>query len=142
MPIVVLVALVGATILAQAPTQSPIRPGRWEVTMQMQMPNVPVQMPEMKTTQCVTPEQARDPEAALPRGPQGGNAKQDCKVSDFKQSGNTVTWQMACTSPQPVTATGEMTFTDDTYAGMMKMNTPQGDMSMKVAGKRLGDCAQ
>jgi hypothetical protein len=35
-----------------------------------------------------------------------------------------------------------MTFTDDSYAGTMKMNTAQGDMAMKVSGKRLGDCAQ
>jgi hypothetical protein len=97
-------------------------------------------MPEMKTVQCITPEQVKDPASALPRGPQDGRGDQDCKVSDYKVSGNTVTWQMACTTPQPMTSTGEMTFTDDTYAGTMNMKSPQGDMSMKIAGKRLGDC--
>ncbi len=136
---VVLVVLVGATVVAQ----SPIRPGRWEVVMQMDMPNMPVKMPEMKTTQCVTPEQAKDPASALPSGPQAGRGgKSDCKVSDYKVSGQTVTWKMACTMPQPITSTGEMTFTDDSYAGTMKMNTAQGDMNMKVAGTRLGDCTQ
>jgi hypothetical protein len=136
---VVLVALAGATIAAQ----SPIRPGQWEVVMQMDMPNMPVKMPEMKTTQCVTPEQAKDPASALPSGPQAGRGgKSDCKVSDYNVTGNTVTWKMACTTPMAVTSTGEMTFTDDSYAGTMKMNTAQGDMAMKVSGKRLGDCAQ
>ena len=136
---VVLVALAGAAITAQ----SPIRPGQWEVVMQMDMPNMPVKMPEMKTTQCVTPEQAKDPASALPSGPQAGRGgKSDCKVSDYNVTGNTVTWKMACTTPMAVTSTGEMTFTDDSYNGTMKMNTAQGDMAMKVSGKRLGDCAQ
>ena len=136
---VVLVALAGAAIAAQ----SPIRPGQWEVVMQMDMPNMPVKMPEMKTTQCVTPEQAKDPASALPSGPQAGRGgKSDCKVSDYNVTGNTVTWKMACTTPMAVTSTGEMTFTDDSYNGTMKMNTAQGDMAMKVSGKRLGDCAQ
>ena len=134
---VVLVALAGAAIVAQ----SPIRPGQWEVVMQMDMPNMPVKMPEMKTTQCVTPEQAKDPASALPSGPQAGRGgKSDCKVSDYNVTGNTVTWKMACTTPMAVTSTGEMTFTDDSYNGTMKMNTAQGDMAMKVSGKRLGDC--
>ena len=137
MTAVLFAALAGAAVLD---AQSPIRPGRWEVTMQMQMANMPIQMPEMKSTQCVTPDQAKDPASALPKGPQGGRGGQDCKVSNYKVSGNTVTWQMACSAPQPMTSTGEMTFTNDTYAGTMKMNSAQGDMTMKIAGKRLGDC--
>jgi hypothetical protein len=139
-PFVLLAVFAGVTAVA---AQSPIRPGRWEVVMQMDMPNMPVKMPEMKTTQCVTPEQAKDPASALPNGPQNGRGgKSDCKVSDYKVSGKTVTWKMACTTPQPVTGTGEMTFTDDSYAGTVKMNMAQGDMAMKVSGTRLGDCTQ
>ncbi len=138
--VVVGALVIGATALG---AQSPMRAGRWEITMQMQMPNMPVQMPETKTTQCVTPEQLKDPANALPRGPQAGRgASQDCKVSDYKVSGNTVTWRMACSTPQPMTSTGEMTFVDDSYTGTMKMNMPQGDMSMKLTGKRVGDCVQ
>jgi|SRR5688500_1769431 hypothetical protein len=135
----VVALLIGATALV---AQSPMRPGRWEITMQMQMPNMPVQMPETKTTQCITPEQVKDPANTLPRGPQGRGASQDCKVSDYKVSGNTVTWRMTCSTPQPMTSTGEMTFTGDSYTGTMKMNMPQGDMSMKLTGKHVGDCVQ
>ena len=35
-----------------------------------------------------------------------------------------------------------MTFTDDSYTGTVKMNAPQGHMSMKISGTRLGDCTQ
>jgi hypothetical protein len=123
--------------------QSPIRAGRWEVTMQMQMAGSPMQMPEMKTTRCVTPEEATDPARSMPAGPEGrGGQKSDCKMSDYKTSGNTATWKMVCTSPQPMTMTGEMTFNDDSYTGTMKSDTPQGQMTMKMAGKRLGDCSK
>ena len=132
---VVLVA--AATALAQGP----IRPGRWEVTMQMQMAGSPIQMPEMKTTRCVTPEEAKDPSKSLPSGPQGrGGQNSDCKMADYKVSGNTATWKMVCTMPQAMTTTGEMTFNDDSYTGTMKADMAQGQMTMKMAGKRLGDC--
>lgn len=142
MRIAPLVVLVVFAFTSAAIAQSPIRPGRWEVIMQMEMANMPVKMPEMKTTQCITPEQAKDPASSLPRGPQDGRggAKNDCKVSDYKVSGNTVTWQMACTTPQAINSTGEMTFTDNSYTGTMKMTSPQGPMTMKVNGTRLGDC--
>ena len=134
--------VVGLVVFAAvAIAQTPIRPGRWEVTMQMSMAGSPVQMPEMKTTQCVTPDQIKDPASALPNaGPQGRGAKSDCKVQDYKVSGNTAAWKMVCTMPQPMTTSGEMTFTDDSYNGTMKTDTPQGAMTMKIAGKRLGDC--
>ena len=135
-----LVACIAAAAATYA--QTPMRPGRWEVTTQMQMPNMPVQMPAMKTTQCVTPEQLKDPANAVPRGPQNGRGRpnQDCKVSDYKASGNKVTWNMSCSAPQAMTGTGEMTFVDDTYTATMKMQSPQGEMEMKMSGKRLGDC--
>ena len=136
--IAALVVLAGA---AAAIAQSPVRPGRWEVTMQMQMAGSPIQMPEMKTTRCVTPEEAKDPTRSLPSGPEGrGGQKSDCKVSDYKVSGNTATWKMACTTPQAMTGTGEMTFADDSYTGTLKTEMAQGQMTMKMSGKRLGDC--
>jgi hypothetical protein len=138
MPVAAVALVLGAA--AAIAQTSPIRPGRWEVAMQMQMANSPVQLPEMKTTQCVTPEQVKDPANALPQATGAGRGQTDCKVSDYKVSGNTATWQMSCTKPQALTSTGEMTFTADTYDGTIKTNMAQGVMTMKVAGKRLGDC--
>jgi hypothetical protein len=62
-------------------------------------------------------------------------------VSDYAVKGQTVTWKVACTEPQPMSGSGEMTFKDDTFEGLMKMAHPQmGEMTMKMTGKRLGDC--
>ena len=55
------IALVVLATAVTALAQSPMRPGRWEVSMEMEMPGMPMKMPAMKTTQCVTPEQVKDP---------------------------------------------------------------------------------
>jgi len=135
--VVVLCGLVGVALGAQA---HPMRPGLWEITSQMEMPNMPMKMPESKMTQCVTAEQLKDPAAAMMAGGPGGKPNSACKVSDSKTSGSTVSWKMACPPPQVLDGTGEMTFKDDTYSGNMTMKTDKGTMTMKVAGKRLGDC--
>ena len=135
----VVLTLLGVSAVALI-AQGGIRPGRWETSMQMEMAGSPVQMPPMKTTRCVTPAEAKDP-SSLQSGPPGGRGgKSDCKVSDQKMSGNTISWKIACSSPDAMTGTGEMTFADDSYTGTMKMNMAQGAMSMKMEGKRLGDC--
>jgi len=144
-PVIALAMLASAAVIAQ----SGMRPGQWETTMQMQMPNMPnmpagVQMPAMpaqKTSVCITPEQAKDPANAVPRQTgRGRGGKDDCKITDYKMKGNTATWSMACTTPDKVTGTGEMTFGDDSYTSTMKMVTAQGEMTMKTTGKRIGDC--
>ena len=128
----------GAGLMAQ----TPMRPGRWQVTMQMQIPGAPVQIPPTTMEQCITEDQLKkDPASGLPNGAQkpGDNA---CKVTDYQTSGNTVTWKMMCSGQQAMTGDGEMTFTGDSYAGAMKMSMSQGSMSMKLSGKRLGDCTK
>lgn len=124
---------------AMVSAQSPMRPGRWEVTMQMQMPNMPMQMPATKTSSCITAEQlGKDPTSGLPSGAQ--DARSQCKVMDYKFVGSTATWKVVCSGAQQMTADGEMTFMAESYVGSMKMTMPQGTMSMKLEGKRLGEC--
>ena len=130
----ILVAL-AVVVYAQAP---PMRAGQWENTVQMQMPGM--QMPDMKSSQCITPEQLqKDPATGLPSGL---NAPGACKVSDYKVVDSTVSWKMVCTGAQAMTGDGELVFVGDTYSGTIKMMMPQGAMSMKMSGKRLGDCTK
>ena len=140
--VIALAMLATAAVLAQ----TGMRPGQWEISTQMQMPNMPAgfQMPVTKTTRCVTPEQAKDPANTIPRdGGRGRGGKDDCKMTDHKMTGSTITYSMACTSPDRMTATGEMTFTgDDSYTSTMKMNMAQGEMTMKLTGKRIGECTK
>jgi Protein of unknown function (DUF3617) len=139
-----------AAVFAQGP--GPRRDGNWDVTIEMQMPNMPnmpqgMTIPPIKTTQCITKEQAADPSKAMPTPPQrGGGPAPDCKVSDYKTVGNKVTWSMSCTGAAAASGTGEFVYTDDAYTGQMVMNVERGGqpmaMTMKYTGKRLGDCTK
>ncbi len=120
--------------------QAPVRDGRWEVSTEMDMPGMPMKIPAMKTIQCVTKEQADDPNQSVPKGRQGKDS--DCKVSDYKISGNKVTWTMKCEGKNAMTGNGEITYATDAYDGWMKMKTGDTEMTMKYTGKRLGDCTK
>jgi hypothetical protein len=150
-PIVALAfAVVAATIALPATLDAqgagPRRDGNWEVTVQMDMPGMPQGMPPTKMTQCLTKADVEDPTKAVPSAPGRGGMPNDCKVTDYKTVGNTVSWSMACTGANPLTGTTEFTYTGDTYVGTMKMNMEGGGqpmaMTMKYSGKRLGDCTK
>lgn len=138
-------------VLAQGPS-GVRRDGKWEITVQMEMPGMPagMTMPPTTMTQCITPQDAADPSKSIPQQPPGrGGAGSDCKMSDYKAEGNKVSWKMACTTPRPVTGTGEFVYEKDSYTGTMTMNmgagragAPGGAMTMKYTGKRLGDCTK
>lgn len=134
-----------ATLAAQA---GPRRDGNWEVTIQFSMPdmpNMPANMPPFKTTQCITKDDAADPMKAMPSNGRGAPST-DCKVTNYKTVGSTVSWDMSCTTPQPMTGHSEFTYTGDGYTGTMTTNMARGGqpmaMTMKYVGKRLGDCVK
>ena len=137
----VAIAIVAGVTLAVF-AQGVRRDGKWEVTMQMEMPGMPMAMPATSTTQCITPADANDPQKAMP--PQGrgrGDNPNNCQVSDYKTEGNKVSWSMNCQGQQPMTGTGEFVYTADAYTGTIKMDmSGRGTMNMKYTGKRVGDC--
>jgi hypothetical protein len=131
---VLLTVALSWTVLAQ--TQSPMRPGNWQVTMKMNLPGMG-DMPPMTQTQCVTPAMLKDPQTAIPKGPEGG----DCKVSDYKFTDSTATYKVTCTQPMAMTMLGEMKYSGtDSYTGTMTMDTNGQKLSMNFDAKRLGEC--
>ncbi len=66
------------------------------------------------------------------------SAAPGCTMSDYKADGDKVSWKMAC---KGMAGTGDITFTGDTYEGLMNVTSPHV-MAMKMSGKRVGDCAQ
>jgi hypothetical protein len=138
--IIALALTTSIAFVAQA--QGPRRDGRWEVKVEMDMPGMPQGMPPMTSTQCITPEEAKDPQKAMPQGGRGGRGgTSDCKVSDYKVDGNKVSWSMACPAQQ-MSGTGEFVYAGDTYTGTMKMDRGGQAMTMKYSAKRLGDCTK
>ncbi len=134
-----LAAVVWCVAAVALAAQAQMRPGMWEIAVQVQMPGAPP-MPEMKLNQCVTAEQLqKGPSAVLPN-PTGAAGSSECKVTDTKTTGNTVTWSVACTGEPPMTGSGELTLEGDTYKGTMTMNMSGMQMPMKLAAKRVGEC--
>ncbi len=122
------------SVLAQ--TTSPMREGNWETTMKMGMPGIDMEMPPMKQMQCVTAAMIKDPQSAMPKGPGQG----DCRVTNYKLSGSTATYTMACKEP-PMTAEGEMKYSGtDAYTGVLKVNMNGQLMNITYDSKRIGDC--
>jgi hypothetical protein len=134
------VVMVGAVLGVTAAAQTQMKPGSYEVTMQMEMANMPMKMPEMKMTHCITPEQLKNPGGILPSSGPAAPSTNTCKVSDHKVTGNTASWKMSCPPPQKMDGTAEVAFKDDSYNAKMTMTTDKGTMTMKYAGKRLGEC--
>ena len=116
--------------------QGPQRDGQWDVTVEMQMPGM--QMPPMKTAQCITKAEAADPQKSVPKAGPGS----ECKVSDYKIEGNKATWSMKCAGSQPMTGIGEITYLDNSFTGTMKVDGGGQTMTFKYSAKRLGDCTK
>ncbi|HEY0284498.1 MAG TPA: DUF3617 family protein [Vicinamibacterales bacterium] len=132
--VLLLTAALSWTVLAQ--TQPPIRPGSWQATVKMSMPGMGDMPPTTQTT-CVTPAMVKDPAGAVPKGPEGS----DCKMDDYKFTGNTATYKMTCTKPAPMTIVGEMKYTGtEAYTGTLAMDMSGQKMTMSFDAKRVGEC--
>lgn len=80
-------------------------------------------------------------------GPKNGNAqslvpKQDnCRVENYRASGNKVTYNMVCTGKDATTGRGEFEMLGpDAYRGKMVANVEGETMTMSFEGRRIGDC--
>jgi hypothetical protein len=130
-----LCSLVVALALAAfaADNKSPMKPGKWQITIQMDMPNMPMKMPPMTVTQCITKEQAENPQ------PPKTKKDDDCKISNYKLDGSTVTWSIDCPK-QNMTGDGKITFSGDTYDGVTNLKKADMAITQKFSGKYLGPC--
>lgn len=104
----------------------------WEVTSKMSMEGAPVELPG-QTRQVCAPKEWKEP-------PAPSSERQQCKVSDFALAGGKATWKVSCSDPE-MTGQGEITRDGtEAFAGAIKMTGAQGSMTIKLKGKRLGDC--
>jgi hypothetical protein len=110
-----------------------IRDGQWEITTQMEMPGMPVKMKPTVMRHCYSKNDVLDQKKVITRD-------KNCTVTDMKKSGNKMTWAMKCTGQNAGTMSGETVFNPDSYSSTMNMNSQGQKVTMKVKGKRLGNC--
>ncbi len=126
-------------LVGTASAAPPMNPGQWQVTIKTEMPGIPVPIPPITQTHCLTEEDMV---------PQKGEPGQNCKTVDYNVSGSKVTWRMICTGdPGETESRGEITYSGDTFKGSAKttVDVPgQGQMTMtnQMNGKRIGSCTK
>lgn len=132
---VLLLPVVLAPLCASAAPK--MNEGEWQFEMQMQMKGAPVNLPPMKFNNCMKPgDLVPKPEQQM----------KECRKSDEKISGNTVSWTMRCTHQNAETETrGTATFNGDTMNGNIDQTLKSGGKvqmtsSGKLVGKRIGPC--
>jgi len=109
---------------------------QWEVTTSVEMTGMPFQVPPTTTKICVPPgEQSK--QKMVP-------ADKNCKVSNFKSTGNTSSFHIECTGPQAMSGDGQITYSGNSYKGSLKaytkMDGQRMDMNLAYAGRKTGPC--
>ena len=102
------IAVISGAWLAAQPARAAIEltPGTWQDTETGEENGKPV--PPQVTTDCMTPEEAKDPVKILTAmKDQAG----ECGKLDIKQSGNVVTFIMQCGDPQQMAMDMQATYT-------------------------------
>ena len=104
----------------------------WEVTSKMSMEGMPMEMPANTQKVCAPKTWTEPP---------GSDAGKGCEVLDFKNTATATSWKVRCAGPPAMTGEGEITRqSPDAYTGAIKVQSEHGVMTMKLDGRRLGDC--
>jgi hypothetical protein len=105
----------------------------WEVTSRMSMEGMPMEMPAQKLKVCAAKNWTKPPA--------GDNPNQKCTRSEYKISGDKVTWTETCESPS-MSGKGEITREgNDAYSGSIVYAARRGNMTIKLAGHKVGECS-
>ena len=80
---IVVCSFVLALAIPAVAADNPVKPGKWQWSMQMDIPGMPFKMPPIKMTHCVTEEDAK---SAIPQN----QKDKDCKVGEYEVDGNTI----------------------------------------------------
>ena len=129
-----LVMLFSTVSISFADSVPNMQEGRWEITTDIEMPGMPMKMPPMTHTQCLTKEDL------VPQSSQSGD---ECKITNVEVSGDTVTWVMQCKGQGGETkGTGEIIYSGISFKGTIKMIMVQSNMQMtsNIKGSRIGNC--
>jgi hypothetical protein len=128
--------VLGSTILrtAAATAEPAANSGDlWDTSSKISMEGMPMELPAQKATVCASKDWSEPPG--------GADQQRQCTNSDFKVDGSKVTWNVKCAGPPPMTGNGEITRAGrDAYSGAIKFTSSEVNMTVKLDGRRLGDC--
>jgi hypothetical protein len=120
-----------ASFASPASSETPATGEAWEITSQMVMEGMPMQMPKQTQRVCQEKNWSEPP---------GAKRDESCRITDLRTSGNTTTWNMTCTGRDAMSGRGEITRTPNSYTGAITMSSEYGAMKIQLSGKLLGEC--
>ena len=124
------IAIVAASLTLALPTNAAAEGEWWEMTTKMEMPGMPAVPGGPPVKFCrVKGDESR---------PVQSKDDKDCAVSNVKNVGNTMTFNMKCTGKDAMTGSGEMTSTATSFNQKIRMRSGGEDMAMVSSGKRIG----
>jgi Protein of unknown function (DUF3617) len=106
----------------------------WEMTTKMEMAGMPAGMGGMGMAPqkvCMLKGQEGKPVSSSPDD-------KNCTMSNLKQSGNTMTFDVTCTGKNAMTGSGEITSTPGSFNQRMKAKVDGEEMTIVSTGKRVG----
>jgi len=116
-----------------------LQDGLWEITTIMKMPGMPMQMPPIKTTQCLSQDDL------VPQTQQPDQPDQQCQISNMTIDRNTVSYDLICAGQgNTMKAHSSITYSQDRMEGNMTATMEPSNMTMSytLSGKRIGDCSK
>jgi hypothetical protein len=124
------------SLLLAATARADIGAGSWEMDVSTSMGSAPGG--SIKQTQCLTPEEARDPSKLF------GTPGAGCQFSNRMDNGSTYQFDIACSGPTPMTGRGEMRYSQDALDGELVLNLKlegkDTELRSRIKAKRLGAC--
>ena len=115
-----------------------LKEGMWEMTFKNEIKGMPMQMPATTVRQCVTRKDA------IPQ--QKPEKNQECKITDTKVTGDTISWTMQCRSKDStVDSDGKVTYKGNSSEGITNTTVKQKgqapmQMTSRWSGKWIGPC--
>ena len=127
-----LVLLLSLVTVAQAGSGPDVHEGRYQITMDMEIPGMPMKMPPTTFTQCIKKQNLV---------PEDAQQSQECKQKDVTIKGNTVSWTVECDTPNgKMVGKGSITYNNDKMQGQMTTEGQGMKMISHFKGHRIGDC--
>jgi len=134
-------ALLILTALPAAAAPPTLQPGLYDISVQIVMKGMPMQMPVMKLQQCLTDRDIADGKAYA------SNKNKDCKIGKLIQSGNQVSYDFNCAMEGSQRMVGRASGTTHATGYDILMSgrfvpamEGMGEFSQKLSAKRLGAC--
>ena len=133
------VSVATIVVASTAIAQISLVPGRYEVTVEMQLPQAPAPM-TFNNTDCITAEDAQDIAALMTK--EIAASDEDCEISNLEVTSTKIAFDSMCTvGGAPATGHADITFGADSWDGVMTTQMGAGaTLAAKMSGKRVGEC--